>query len=76
MKIHPIEAIKAKLQKSRRIAITSHLRPDGDSICTSLALYYMGKLGKFHPTLTTQSSFSNVQMSPVPVRKISMIHLK
>ncbi len=47
MKTHPIEAIKTRLQESRRIAITSHLRPDGDSICTSLALYYMGKqLGK------------------------------
>jgi len=44
---HPAELIKDKFLASERIAITSHLRPDGDSICTSLALYFMGKqLGK------------------------------
>jgi len=40
----PIQLIKNKILESKRIAITSHLRPDGDSICTSLALYFMGKL--------------------------------
>lgn len=34
----PIETIAAKLRGCRRVAITSHLRPDGDSLCTSLAL--------------------------------------
>ncbi|MCJ7611219.1 MAG: DHH family phosphoesterase, partial [Candidatus Aminicenantes bacterium] len=42
----PIEAICGVLRRCRRIAITSHLRPDGDSICTSLALSLMcRKLG-------------------------------
>lgn len=42
-----IVLIKEKILQSKRIAITSHLRPDGDSICTSLALHFMGKiLGK------------------------------
>jgi phosphoesterase RecJ-like protein len=40
----PVELISKKISESRKIAITSHLRPDGDSICTSLALYFMGKL--------------------------------
>jgi len=45
--MNPVEEVVNKINESRRIAITSHLRPDGDSICTGLALYYMGKsLGK------------------------------
>jgi len=44
MKNDPIELISKKIIKSQRIVITSHLRPDGDSICTSLALYFIGKL--------------------------------
>jgi len=47
MKNSPIELIQKKLIQSQRIVITSHLRPDGDSICTCLALHFMGKkLGK------------------------------
>ena len=47
MKNDPVELISKKIIKSHRIVITSHLRPDGDSLCTSLALYFMGKqLGK------------------------------
>jgi phosphoesterase RecJ-like protein len=43
----PVDSISQKIHESQRIAITSHLRPDGDSICTALALYFMGKsLGK------------------------------
>jgi phosphoesterase RecJ-like protein len=43
----PIDLICRKIRESRRIAITSHLRPDGDSVCTSLALAIMGEqLGK------------------------------
>jgi len=39
----PVDIISQKIQESQSIAITSHLRPDGDSICTGLALYFMGK---------------------------------
>jgi phosphoesterase RecJ-like protein len=39
--------IADRIRSCRRIAITSHLRPDGDSICTSLALALMAEsLGK------------------------------
>lgn len=39
--------IASRIRESRRIAVTSHLRPDGDSICTALALSLMGDfLGK------------------------------
>ena len=34
----PVRLIGDKILSSRRIGITSHLRPDGDSLCTSLAL--------------------------------------
>lgn len=44
------EALKKtaeKIKQSQKIVITSHLRPDGDSICTGIALYLMGEaLGK------------------------------
>jgi len=47
MKNDLVELISKKIIQSQRIVITSHLRPDGDSICTSLALYFIGKhLGK------------------------------
>jgi len=47
MKNDPVNSIRNKILESKHIAITSHLRPDGDSICTSLAIYFMGKiLGK------------------------------
>lgn len=47
MKNDPVDLIQKKFVQSQRIVITSHLRPDGDSICTSLALYFLGKnLGK------------------------------
>ena len=44
MKENLVDSIRKKILESQRIVITSHLRPDGDSICTSLALYFMGKL--------------------------------
>jgi len=44
MKNDPVELISKKIIESQKIVITSHLRPDGDSICTSLALYFIGKL--------------------------------
>lgn len=47
MKATPLELIAEKIAESRRLVITSHLRPDGDSLCTSLALAFateqMGK---------------------------------
>src|SRR4030042_5295100 len=43
----PVLLIREKILSSRRIVITSHLRPDGDSLCTSLALAGMiERLGK------------------------------
>ncbi len=44
MKNDQIKLIAKKIIQNQRIVITSHLRPDGDSICTSLALYFIGKL--------------------------------
>jgi bifunctional oligoribonuclease and PAP phosphatase NrnA len=38
MTMRPVEQIARKILESRRLAITSHLRPDGDSLCTGLAL--------------------------------------
>ncbi len=47
MKKEIIKKIADKIKKSKKIAITSHLRPDGDSICTSIALSLMfEQLGK------------------------------
>ena len=43
MKKKPIDLIKEKIFESQSIAITSHLRPDGDSLCTGLAFYFMAK---------------------------------
>jgi len=34
----PLEQTVAKIRACRGLALTSHLRPDGDSLCTSLAL--------------------------------------
>lgn len=34
----PVDDIVRKIQGMDRVAITSHLRPDGDSLCTGLAL--------------------------------------
>ena len=34
----PIRRIAERIRSSRAVVITSHLRPDGDSICTGLAL--------------------------------------
>ena len=38
MTTKPVELIARKILECRRLAITSHLRPDGDSLCTGLAL--------------------------------------
>ncbi|HSA96634.1 MAG TPA: bifunctional oligoribonuclease/PAP phosphatase NrnA [Acidobacteriota bacterium] len=44
MDADPRALIAARIKASKRIAITSHLRPDGDSLCTALALAGMGRL--------------------------------
>ncbi len=38
-----INLITRKINESRKIGVVSHLRPDGDSICTSMALHFMGQ---------------------------------
>jgi len=38
MTTRPVDDIARKILSSRRLAVTSHLRPDGDSLCTGLAL--------------------------------------
>ena len=40
----PRHLIAGRIKGARRIAVTSHLRPDGDSLCTGLALCLMGEL--------------------------------
>lgn len=63
MQNDPVALIRDKIQENQRIVITSHLRPDGDSLCTSLALYFMGKsLGKKMAIINedpTPSPFNN-----------------
>ncbi len=42
-----LKQITDRIKQSQRIVLTSHLRPDGDSLCTSLALYHTCRsLGK------------------------------
>jgi len=38
MTTDPRELIAARIKRSARLAVTAHLRPDGDSLCTALAL--------------------------------------
>ncbi|MFC2169442.1 bifunctional oligoribonuclease/PAP phosphatase NrnA [Acidobacteriota bacterium] len=65
MEKSPIDIIAKKIHESQRIAITSHLRPDGDSICTSLALFYMGKL------LGKDTAIINKDKTPYPFNNFS-----
>ncbi len=44
MAADPRVLIADRIQASRRIAVTSHLRPDGDSLCTARALTLMARL--------------------------------
>jgi phosphoesterase RecJ-like protein len=60
MATDPRELIAARIKASRKIAVTSHLRPDGDSLCTALAISLMaGLLGK-------DVSIINHDPTPVP----------
>lgn len=43
MSDEPLNLIARKIKDSQKIGVVSHLRPDGDSICTSLALCLMGR---------------------------------
>ncbi len=71
MNIDPIQLIKNKILESKRIAITSHLRPDGDSICTSLALFFMGKL------LGKEMAIINKDETPFPFNHFQDVaHIK
>jgi len=60
MKNDASSLICQKILQSKRIAITSHLRPDGDSICTSLALAFMGDI------LGKEMAIINKENAPFP----------
>ncbi|HHF43389.1 MAG: hypothetical protein DRJ11_08825 [Candidatus Aminicenantes bacterium] len=66
------EALKKtanKIKESQRLVITSHLRPDGDSLCTSIALYHLGReLGK-------EMDIINKDPIPRPFDNFPSIHL-
>lgn len=52
--------IGKKILESESFVITSHLRPDGDSICTSLALAFIGEL------LGKKTEIINKDQAPFP----------
>jgi len=60
MRAEAFDLVSKKIIESQRIVITSHLRPDGDSICTGLALYFMGRL------LGKEMAFINKDITPFP----------
>jgi bifunctional oligoribonuclease and PAP phosphatase NrnA len=60
MAADPRELIAARIRASRRIAVTSHLRPDGDSLCTALALAELGRL------LGKETAIINHDPTPLP----------
>lgn len=60
MTTDPRELIAARIRESRRIAVTSHLRPDGDSLCTALALARAGEL------LGKETAIVNRDDTPIP----------
>jgi len=64
-----LSLIAQKILHSQQIAVTSHLRPDGDSICTSLALALMGEfLGK-------EMAVINKDRTPFPFNHLEDISL-
>jgi phosphoesterase RecJ-like protein len=65
IKRDPIRLIKNKIISSPRIVITCHLRPDGDSICTSLALAEMFEL------LGKKVSIVNHDPTPFPFNQMT-----
>lgn len=85
MKNDPVESIAKKIIQSQRIVITSHLRPDGDSLCTSLALFYIGKqLGKDMAIINKDNTpfpfnlypdIENIQIGQIAPQKFDVIIL-
>jgi bifunctional oligoribonuclease and PAP phosphatase NrnA len=62
MNTTPLDRIVEKIADSRSLAVTSHLRPDGDSICTSLAIAFAAEaMGKTVDII-------NKDWTPVPFR--------
>lgn len=64
MKNDPAKLISQKIHESHRIVVTSHLRPDGDSICTSLALAFMGEL------MGKEVEIINKDKTPFPLNNV------
>jgi len=60
MAADPRALIAERIKASKRIAVTSHLRPDGDSLCTARALALMGGL------LGKDVSIINHDPTPLP----------
>ena len=63
MKKHPAGLISQKILECQRIAITNHLRPDGDSLCTGIALSLMCEL------LGKKVSMINRDPTPFPFNR-------
>ena len=64
MKNDPSNLICQKILESQHIVVTSHLRPDGDSICTGLALAFIGEL------LGKEVEIINKDKTPFPLNNI------
>jgi phosphoesterase RecJ-like protein len=60
MAADPRALIAERIKASKKIAVTSHLRPDGDSLCTARALALMGGL------LGKEVSIINHDPTPLP----------
>jgi phosphoesterase RecJ-like protein len=60
MAADPRALIAARIKASAKIAVTSHLRPDGDSLCTARSLALMGNL------LGKDVSIINHDPTPLP----------
>lgn len=68
MTTDPRERIAARIKGSRRIAVTSHLRPDGDSLCTALALARACEI------LGKEAAIVNRDETPVPFSSFPETH--
>jgi len=68
MTTDPRERIAARIKASRRIAVTSHLRPDGDSLCTALALARACEM------LGKEAAIINRDETPVPFTSFPETH--
>jgi len=85
MAADPRVLIAERIKAARKIAVTSHLRPDGDSLCTARALTLMaGLLGKataiinHDPTPLPFSGFpdlAGIRIGPIPAADFDTIIL-